>query len=76
MTGKRPEHPTERQLSVLDWIRRYVSEHGQAPTMREMERGLEVGRGSVQRYLEALEYHGRIRRGRGHRAMTLVSEER
>jgi len=53
--------PTDRGREVLDFLRAYIARHGRAPKLREIARHLEIGsRGTVHRYLRALEAEGLI----------------
>lgn len=60
---------TDRQSEILSWIRRYVSENGYPPTIREI--GKQFGIGSpngVMCHLRAFEKKGLIVRGGGGRS--------
>lgn len=53
--------PTDRAREVHDFIRAYAARHGYAPKLREIARHLGISsRGTVHRYLRALESDGLI----------------
>lgn len=53
--------PTDRGREVHDFIRAYVARHGYPPKLREIARHLGISsRGTVHRYLRALESEGLI----------------
>ena len=54
---------TYKELSVLEYIRKFQSEKGYAPSMREISRDLGIRSMSLIRwYLSKLERAGRIKR--------------
>lgn len=54
---------TYKELSVLEYIRRYTTERGYAPSMREISRDLGIRSMSmISWYLSKLEKAGRIKR--------------
>jgi len=69
--------PTRKQLKALDVIRMLIRRRGEPPTVREI--GSELGVSStctVQRYVDALEKHGLIRRARGrYRSIEVVGDD-
>lgn len=65
---------TDRQLSILTCIRKWIAERGEAPTVREI--GREVGlssTSSVVHHLVMMEELGVISRGHGPRDCRLNS---
>lgn len=70
--------PTRKQLRVLDTIRKLIQKTGESPTVREIGRSLGLSSScTVQRYLDALERHGMIRRNPGrYRSIDIVGDER
>jgi repressor LexA len=64
--GESMEDLTPRQQQVLEYISRFVNEHGYPPTLREISKQLGTsGTVSALRHLEALERKGHIRRDPG-----------
>jgi repressor LexA len=52
---------TDRERQVYDFVRAYVARHGYAPKLREIGQALGIhSRGTVHRYLRALEDEGLI----------------
>jgi repressor LexA len=69
---------TKKQLKVLDTVRRLIQKTGESPTVREIGKALGLSSScTVQRYLDALERHGMIRRSPGrYRSIDIVGDER
>lgn len=67
---------SQHQRELLAFIRRFVSEHGWAPSIREMMAALEISSTSVVNYrLVQLELGGHIYRERGtSRAIRLIKQ--
>jgi repressor LexA len=69
--------PTRKQLKALEIIRMLIRRKGESPTVREI--GTELGVSStctVQRYVDALERHGLIRRSRGrYRSIEVIGDD-
>jgi len=66
---------TEKQQAILDFIRKYIAEHGMAPSYEEIRRAFRFrSYNSVQKYLKKLEEKGCIRSpwGNSKRAIELV----
>ncbi|WP_430009218.1 transcriptional repressor LexA [Methylophaga lonarensis] len=54
---------TERQQDTLDFIRRYVREHGRSPLLTEIAEGLGIqSPGTTHRYIQALVDAGHLQR--------------
>lgn len=72
-----PEELSPRQKETLDFIQKYVAEHGMPPTIREIMSGLGVAypRG-IQRHLEALEKKGYLTRDSRSRGIKLADAVR
>jgi repressor LexA len=70
--------PTRKQVKVLDTIRKLIQKTGESPTVREIGKALNLSSScTVQRYLDALERHGLIRRAPGrYRSIEIVGDER
>ncbi len=54
---------TKRQRQILDWIKRFIDEHGMPPTVREIGGHFEIASPSVFDHLQALEGKGYLGRG-------------
>ena len=53
---------TEKQQAIYDYIRRYITEHGMAPSYEEIRKALRFrSYNSVQKYLKKLEEKGYIK---------------
>lgn len=53
--------PTKRQKQVLDFIRKFIEQHGYSPTYREIKDGLGIASlGSVVQYINDLIQRGLI----------------
>src|SRR5689334_12718149 len=69
---------SERQTKILEFIRKFIDDHGFPPSVRDIQEGLvpRVSSTSVVDYnLKALEERGLIRRGKGiSRAIELVED--
>ncbi len=67
---------SERQTKILEFIRKFIDDHGFPPSVRDIQEGLQprISSTSVVDYnLKALEERGLIRRGKGiSRAIELV----
>ncbi|HET7080087.1 MAG TPA: transcriptional repressor LexA [Chloroflexia bacterium] len=67
---------SERQTKILEFIRKFIDDHGFPPSVRDIQEGLQprISSTSVVDYnLKALEERGQIRRGKGiSRAIELV----
>lgn len=68
---------TERQQTVLDWIRTYVGKHGRSPTRGEIAEGLGLyDASSVQGHIDALVKKERIELLKGkYRGIKLLEKE-
>lgn len=61
---------------MYGFIRAYLRQHGHPPTLREIAEGCYMSYGSVFRYLDKLEAHGRIARKPGKsRSITLLDDK-
>jgi repressor LexA len=59
---------SERQVSILRWMRTYVAVNGEAPSLREIAAGVGLSSPSSVLYqLERLESLGAVKRRGGHR---------
>jgi repressor LexA len=59
---------TRRQREILDFIRRFLDQHGYAPSLLEIGRAFSLSSpATVHKHLHALEARGAIRRSRGRR---------
>ncbi len=69
---------TKRQKELLDYLRRYIDQHGYAPTLDEIGREFALtSLATVHKHLSNLESKGAIRRTWNHsRAIELVDEPR
>lgn len=69
------EQLTPKQENVLNKLTEYISKHGQAPTIEEMQHTLWLkSKRWVVQYLEALERKGYITRWRWYRAIRLGND--
>jgi repressor LexA len=68
---------TSKQQRVLDFLERFIEEHGFPPTMREIATHLNLaGPDSAKKYLDILERKGVIRKtARSSRAIELICRE-
>ncbi len=68
---------TSKQQRVLDFLERFIEEHGFPPTMREIAAHLDLaGPDSAKKYLDILERKGLIRKAaRSSRAIELIGRE-
>ncbi|WP_351234209.1 hypothetical protein [Streptomyces sp. NPDC002133] len=58
------DHLSQRQEQILACIREWISEHGEAPTIREIGRAVGLSSpSSVAYHLRRLEQYGAISRG-------------
>jgi repressor LexA len=66
---------TKKQQIVLDYLKKFVSFKGEAPTLTEIMDALDIStkRGVVQ-YLEALEKKGKIKRSSEARGIKIIKE--
>jgi len=55
---------TPRQRAVLDWIKRFIAEHGMPPTVREIGGAFQIKSSSAFYLLKELERKGAVERGR------------
>lgn len=68
--------PTERQQEVLDFIKKYRSLYGYAPSYREIAKGIGVSSpASVWEHIKRLEEQDYIRKADEPRSIEVVSEE-
>ena len=75
MTTDSDLSPNQRR--VLDFLREYLAEHGQAPSLREIAEGLGLrSHSSAQDYVEALVRKGALERLPRHRGLRLAGEAR
>ena len=59
---------TRRQREILEFLRRFLSEHGYAPSLLEIGRAFSLtSSATIHKHLCALEARGAIRRSRGRR---------
>ena len=66
---------TGKQRQVLEVIRRYIREHGTAPTLEELADSLGVSKATAQGYVRRLVEKGVLRRRRyEHRGIEIVEE--
>ncbi len=66
---------TPKEEQVMQFITRHIAMHGHAPTLEEI--GAKVGvrsRGTVHRYVKALEDKGHLQRATGWRGLRLAGE--
>lgn len=68
---------TRLEERLLQFITRYIAQHGHAPTLEEIGQGLAIrSRGTVHRYVESLVNKGHIyREGRSWRSIRLTGEQ-
>lgn len=67
-----PAELTARQREVLSLVEKSLEERGYPPTLRELAAALGAsGTRAVEKHLAALERKGRLKRGRGSRALEL-----
>lgn len=67
---------TKKQSELLDFIKRFVAEHGVPPSFDEMADFMSVkSRGNIHRYLEALSERGLIRRDQKYRRSLVVVDQ-
>ncbi len=64
MPPRRTTGLTERQRAVLEWIKRFIGEHGIPPTVREVGGAFDIKGSSAFYLLKQLERKGAIERGR------------
>lgn len=75
-TGNYVSYETTGRM-VLDFIRAYVSEHGHAPSQRQIMRACYMGHGTVRYHIARLEQRGLIRHQRNvTRGIELVERNR
>lgn len=78
-TDHTPEKPelTDRQQEILDFIRLHISEHGYAPTIREIGAAFGIrSTNGVHDHLQSLERKGYLERGSlKSRALRVLSGE-
>lgn len=68
------EHPTFE--SVYNFIFEFTGEHGFSPTLREIAKGCYLGRSTVLRCLDKLEFQGKISREPNKaRSIVLIEED-
>jgi len=60
---------TQKQDKLLQYIRKYIGEHGWAPTIRELAEDFSLSIGAVQDRLAALEAKGLLKRTGEHRGL-------
>lgn len=67
-------HPlTPRQQQVLEFVEKNLDGRGYPPSLREISAHLRVtGTRAVEKHIAALEKKGRVRKGHGSRALTVV----
>ncbi len=67
---------TQLEQRILDFIRRYLAEHGQGPTLSEIGSGVGIrSKGTVHRYVQALTQKGALEHTeRGWRGIRLADE--
>ena len=67
---------THLEEKVLRFITRYISQHGHAPTLREIGEALTISsKGTIHRYVESLIEKGQLRRNkRGWRGIHLTGK--
>jgi len=64
---------SRRQSEAIDWIKRFIAEHGMPPTVREIGDALGIKSSSVFDLLKSLERKGYIKRGEmGARSLIVV----
>lgn len=67
---------TQSQQKTLNFIRGYMDDHGLAPTLVEIGKGVGINsKGVVHRHVEALKDKGYLERGNGWRAMRLTDDD-
>ena len=75
--SRRPEHLTEREEEILGCIRRWIAEHGERPSVRQIAAGVGFSSTpSVAYHLGNLDKQrgAQVRDGRGWRTCRLVQE--
>ena len=66
---------TKTEEKTIQFITRYITSHGHAPTLEEIGEGIGVhSRGTVHRYVKALEDKGHIERESNWRGIRLAGE--
>ncbi|MDH5592765.1 MAG: transcriptional repressor LexA [Gammaproteobacteria bacterium] len=67
---------TQSQQKTLNFIRGYMDDHGLAPTLVEIGKGVGIqSKGVVHRHVQALKDKGYLERGNGWRAMRLTDDD-
>ena len=67
---------TQSQQKTLNFIRAYMDEHGLAPTLVEIGKGVGINsKGVVHRHVQALKEKGYLERSNGWRAMRLTDDD-
>ncbi len=65
-----------RQRELLEFLRRYLREHGYAPTLREMADALGVSSvATIHKHLKALQRRGLLKKHRGWRGLEIVEDK-
>lgn len=63
MPPRRTTDLTPRQRAILDWIKRFIAEHGMPPTVREIGSAFQIRSSSAFYLLKELERKGVVERG-------------
>ena len=58
--------PTIRQFEYLEWIKTYITEKNQCPTLAEIGVGMGVKTGSVQSVINSMKAHNLLTWEKGH----------
>lgn len=67
---------TQSQQKTLNFIRSYMGDHGLAPTLVEIGKGVGINsKGVVHRHVQALKDKGYLERSNGWRAMRLTDDD-
>lgn len=56
------KQPSEHQLQVLAWIRKFQSLYGKGPLLREVGEAFDVGRQAASNICQRLEHYGLLER--------------
>ncbi len=68
---------TERQKEVLEFLKKYISERGYPPTLREVAQNLQIKwTKGIEKHLQALEKKGYIKRFPGARSIEILGFSR
>jgi len=63
---------TKKQASVLEFIRKFIQEHGYSPNLVEIGQAVGSFSGNVHVVVKQLDERGYLRKGRGWRNIRLI----